>query len=225
MSGAAKRSANLRPDGHLAEGAGETVPLGENGNFEGRPHLEPHGFVYFVSDGEAVKIGFSEKPARRLAGIQSHHPKPLTLLGTVSASVFDEQDLHQKFSDIRIRGEWFRATPELLAFIVDACAQPNPASAPARPESPADQIRRHLVALAQSEWPPLVSCYFQSVDWALNRAEKNPDDAEPRQSLAHYIDGLENNVQFWRKNGTPTPGYLSRLPMSPQLKAYAKSMT
>lgn len=126
MDGAVERSANLSPDRDLQAGAGETAALSGNSNFESRPHLPADGYVYFISDGEAVKIGFSEKPLRRIKGLQSGHPKPLTLLGTIPASVMDEMALHKRFDHLRIQGEWFRATLELTIYATDLCANQKP---------------------------------------------------------------------------------------------------
>lgn len=85
--------------------------------------MENHGYIYFITDGEAVKIGFSEKPLRRLGGLQSGHPKPLRLIGAVPASVMEEVAIHKRFDHIRIRGEWFRETPELIDYANKLCAE------------------------------------------------------------------------------------------------------
>lgn len=75
------------------------------------------GFVYFVSDGRAIKIGFSERPDKRLTGLQVNTPNTLTILATVPAAVMDELSVQRRFEHLRVRGEWFRMEPELLEFI------------------------------------------------------------------------------------------------------------
>lgn len=75
------------------------------------------GDVYFISDGESIKIGYSGSALLRLDALQSSSSKRLTLLGTITGTMEDEKRLHRKFDAIRLHGEWFRATPELLAFI------------------------------------------------------------------------------------------------------------
>ena len=37
----------------------------------------------------------------------------------VPFSILEEKDAHEKFADLRVRGEWFRAEPDLLEFIDD----------------------------------------------------------------------------------------------------------
>jgi hypothetical protein len=72
--------------------------------------------TYFISDGEAVKIGYSTDPESRLRYLQTGHPKKLVLLGVCS---IPEPVLHEKFESLRLQGEWFRLTPELEGYIRD----------------------------------------------------------------------------------------------------------
>jgi hypothetical protein len=73
--------------------------------------------TYFISDGDAVKIGYSTDPGKRLRALQTAHPKRLTLLGVCS---FKESELHEKFHGLRLHGEWFKLTPELEQFIQES---------------------------------------------------------------------------------------------------------
>lgn len=93
-----------------------------------RPYRGPYpgGSVYFISDGEYIKIGSSERVGRRFKSLQSGNPKKLELLGAVSAKLFSEYGLHRRFADIRVHGEWFKHTPELMAFIEEAIQTPEP---------------------------------------------------------------------------------------------------
>lgn len=80
--------------------------------------------IYFVmaSRPRAVKIGYSAKPAERIASLQSASAARLKLLGVCPGTREDESNLHARFADCRIRGEWFRASPELLAVVKTLCA-------------------------------------------------------------------------------------------------------
>ena len=78
------------------------------------------GYVYFIQRGDAIKIGFSVQPERRMENLQSSHHLPLQLLGTVPASVVDEMAVHARFAHLRIRGEWFRSDRDLIQFIKTA---------------------------------------------------------------------------------------------------------
>lgn len=68
--------------------------------------------IYFVSDGEYVKIGFTDDVDvdRRLAALQIGNARKLTLLGVIEGGRESETVLHRVFDGIRIRGEWFRIT-------------------------------------------------------------------------------------------------------------------
>lgn len=77
--------------------------------------------VYFALNkaSRAVKIGTSNNPAKRLAELQTASPEPLELLGTIFGDSEKEEELHQRFSAKRIRGEWFRADEAMLEDIAD----------------------------------------------------------------------------------------------------------
>jgi DNA-binding transcriptional MerR regulator len=78
------------------------------------------GYVYFLHDltNGAIKIGASADPESRMSAIQSQSLADLVPLRYLpTKDMFrSERMLHHKFSTLRIKGEWFRATPELLAF-------------------------------------------------------------------------------------------------------------
>lgn len=75
--------------------------------------------IYFIHDAERnrVKIGYSEKPPARLRTIQTAHSAGLKLLGSIPGSVSGEKRLQRQYKRLWIRGEWFTATPELMADI------------------------------------------------------------------------------------------------------------
>lgn len=82
-----------------------------------RGNADRLGYVYFVTDGNAVKIGFSEIPSQRIADLQSSCPAKLERLALIKGSIRDEQALHRKFHALRLHGEWFTLTPELRSQI------------------------------------------------------------------------------------------------------------
>lgn len=74
--------------------------------------------VYFIQDGEYIKIGFSSTGAiDRLLVLQGANPRPLTLVATMPGTKALETELHARFHSLRVRGEWFRAEAPLLDFI------------------------------------------------------------------------------------------------------------
>lgn len=74
--------------------------------------------VYFVSDGDAIKIGFTSNGVdRRLEALRNGNPREIKVLATMRGTMDDEKRLHRRFAEYRVRGEWFKAAPELLDFI------------------------------------------------------------------------------------------------------------
>lgn len=79
--------------------------------------------VYFLQEGGPdgpIKIGmttdWSEKRARAL---QTGNSQPLKVLCFVPGGRATEAGLHHDFQRHHIRGEWYRADPEILGFIID----------------------------------------------------------------------------------------------------------
>lgn len=75
------------------------------------------GYVYFVTDGEAMKIGYAMNLTKRIAGLQSANHFPLFLVGSVFAPRAHERMIQRRFRHLRIRGEWFRIHDDILTYI------------------------------------------------------------------------------------------------------------
>jgi hypothetical protein len=105
--------------------------------------------IYFIRSGNdgPIKIGRARDVARRVRTLQTASAAPLVLLGVIPGDGKVERRLHRRFAANRIRGEWFRATPELLAHI-DALTRP-PAAEPLTPER-ARELRNVLAALSKA---------------------------------------------------------------------------
>jgi hypothetical protein len=76
--------------------------------------LDPYSVVYFIRMGDLIKIGYTTNLQKRVSGLS------LTMAHVV-ATVFGgsalEEELHERFADLREHGEWFRAEPPLLDYI------------------------------------------------------------------------------------------------------------
>lgn len=77
--------------------------------------------VYFIRqdmpDG-LVKIGFTRRPVeKRLAELQKHHACALVVAAVAPGLMSEERHLHDRFSHLRVSGEWFRAEADLTAYI------------------------------------------------------------------------------------------------------------
>lgn len=75
------------------------------------------GFIYFVTDGEFIKIGWSQNWKRRVAILQIANPRPLKVLAVCVGTVLDENRLHQSFDRHRSSGEWHTSHADILAHI------------------------------------------------------------------------------------------------------------
>lgn len=98
------------------------IPVNDNGVVRLGPIATGIGglmAVYFIQDdGGEIKVGFSEgNPHRRLNAFRTGNPRELKLLVAIPGGREEEHALHERFADLRTRGEWFKPDPRLLGFI------------------------------------------------------------------------------------------------------------
>jgi hypothetical protein len=76
-------------------------------------------YVYFLVDEkyEFCKIGFSSNYEQRTKKIQSHCPLRLSIHKLIPGGITKEKELHYKFEEYRVHGEWFKLTGKLLDFL------------------------------------------------------------------------------------------------------------
>ena len=100
-----------------------------------RNELTRIGFIYalHVPELKAVKIGRTIDPLARIKGYQTAYPRPLryALLLPTLTPYADERELHQRFHDHLIQGEWYREAPEVIEWMKAA----HPHAVPDRPLS------------------------------------------------------------------------------------------
>jgi hypothetical protein len=75
--------------------------------------------VYFVRSGELIKIGITSDHRGRINALKAANASPVSELGVIEGGSDLEQSLHERFGYCHSHGEWFFATPELLAYIQD----------------------------------------------------------------------------------------------------------
>lgn len=75
--------------------------------------------LYFVQETTSgyIKIGISRDPRARLRLLRVDNPNELEVLGLFRVNRLAERDAHRMFEAHRVRGEWFRPAPEILAHI------------------------------------------------------------------------------------------------------------
>lgn len=87
--------------------------------------------VYFIQDDgcEYVKIGYAVDPYARLATLQCGTPYSLRIIRIVDGGQKAERWFHRRFAKLRIRGEWFSFTKEMLT-VQPPDEIPNPDNKP-----------------------------------------------------------------------------------------------
>lgn len=90
--------------------------------------------VYFIeAEGTGlVKIGVANCAYARMKSLDQMSAVPLRLLGSVTTDKLGalEKELHGRFAAHRVRGEWFKADPEILAFVAAAATMPRKSRRP-----------------------------------------------------------------------------------------------
>jgi len=101
--------------------------------------------VYFIQDGDNVKIGSARDPRKRLESLQGGNPNQLTLIAVQEGGLRDEMELHKRFDEHRIgRSEWFRFVDSLKDYALTSMAGLNITTKRADPEA----YREALPAIA-----------------------------------------------------------------------------
>jgi len=80
-----------------------------------KPDRDNKPKVYFVTDGEYIKIGFTSGPVKqRLADLQVGNARELTVIGWYYAPPIHEDRLHARFKYLHVRGEWFKNDLDII---------------------------------------------------------------------------------------------------------------
>lgn len=75
--------------------------------------------IYFIQreSDAAIKIGYSEDVPTRLGVLRSTGNGRLSLLCAIEGDMVIEKQLHMKFNEDRIEGEWYEPSEVLVAYI------------------------------------------------------------------------------------------------------------
>jgi hypothetical protein len=172
----------------------------------------PTGKIYFVRSGKLIKIGFTTDLEGRVSRLQTGSPYDLQLLGTIEGTQREEQALHRRFTNLNVRGEWFRGHASLLEYIRKATHAPEPEAAP---EPPAPAEPDHPVKPLSPEARFAIS--------GLLKRRKRVGANTPEGSICTNIIGLiraqhRNEPKPWATHHTQTFEWS----MNHQLKALEK---
>lgn len=168
--------------------------MGGPGNTTPSPVM---GYVYFLTDEAAIKIGWSGSPPERAKTLQVGNHKPLRIMASIPGTADDEAIAHERFSHLRVRGEWFRYVPELLDFI--AHVQKQGRFELRHPlELEVLQVRREIAAWAKGKagYTVMLCNSFRNL---LNCALEHPEYPETIGCLAMCIESLEATLAHERK--------------------------
>lgn len=84
-----------------------------------REKKRPTLCTYFIGPEHGpIKIGSARDPWLRLWTLQTGYPEELFLWAFADIKDFGERDLHQEFSEDRLRGEWFTRSERILRRII-----------------------------------------------------------------------------------------------------------
>jgi hypothetical protein len=89
--------------------------------------------VYFITCRQTgtVKIGSSLEPRARLKELQTAHPFELKVEAVLPGGHEEEHDMHRRFSEERLKGEWFTIT-DMIELIIANNPPPPPTKIPTR---------------------------------------------------------------------------------------------
>lgn len=73
--------------------------------------------IYFISDGEYIKIGYAYNVHLRLSTMQSGNARKLKIIGMHKGHTKDEKRLHRHFNHLHYNGEWFKHDLEIINYI------------------------------------------------------------------------------------------------------------
>lgn len=76
--------------------------------------------IYFITcleENFPIKIGRTTDLTQRIKDLCTALPFQPVLLASFNGRPSDEPDLHKRFADLRLQGEWFRRAPALMDYI------------------------------------------------------------------------------------------------------------
>lgn len=83
--------------------------------------------IYFVKNGNdnEIKIGYADNVKQRMCSLQTSNSNDLKLIGVMEGEKVVEQNIHERFAHLRVRGEWFTLSDELRDFVNANCYTEN----------------------------------------------------------------------------------------------------
>lgn len=93
-------------------------PLPPPANVERAPvKAKKRSFVYFIAQGDLVKIGVSTDVKKRVYALTTSNPRALRLIRRIDGCRKVEAEMHKRFASLRVKGEWFSLSGELAEYL------------------------------------------------------------------------------------------------------------
>lgn len=94
-----------------------TLDHPETYHWNNQLHEKSDDHLYFITNGDGLKIGRSKNPSKRLKELQTGSASKLEILCVIKNKGFLEKTLHRCFNDIKLHGEWFSNAVRIAKFI------------------------------------------------------------------------------------------------------------
>ncbi len=77
--------------------------------------------VYLIADvaNNVCKIGYSTNVKKRIKTLQTSYPHQLTIISAIHGDKLLEEQLHNLFSQYRLKGEWFILSEDIAEYFQD----------------------------------------------------------------------------------------------------------
>lgn len=84
-----------------------------------RRYYRGNGCIYFLQQGDdgPIKIGYTKDLLARIKDLQVGSPYELKLILSFRGFPEKERELHAKFREHRMSGEWFTPSDEIMEFV------------------------------------------------------------------------------------------------------------
>ena len=78
------------------------------------------GYVYLIKASGKYKIGISTNPDKRIESLQTANPSPISVVHIQYSHEYKrlEAELHEKYGEYRMQGEWFDLPADLVDLVV-----------------------------------------------------------------------------------------------------------
>lgn len=157
-------------------------------------------YTYFIQqhNGGNIKIGFTrQEPKRRLSELQTANSHPLCIVGLIVGN--HEKRLHKKFANIKVNGEWYKNSVELVDYIkthtLDGYQEPLTSSPKMDKQG---FLKYEIKKQIWSVSPSIGSASTVEFDW---RFDKDPECGflylEEQMCGLGYKDNIINKMGFY----------------------------